>query len=444
MLNKALLTQDISILYKCHFFIKDLHMQLEQMHSLYKPSLQSRIFKVYRGLSMPSEVFEKTIRGELTNLIAFDTFLSTSLEEEVAKSFALDKKTAEYESVVFSIEIDADLMDRPFADISRWSSFKEEREVLFSIGTVFRIDHIDDKTKNNGVWFVQLSTVGEKDKQLQIETQQIQSTLLKFFFNVLDAQSQGDDYRQIAASKANVASMYYKQDEYEDSLQFYQEALEDLDKLKSPDLLTRATYISNIAKAYLALDDHRQALDFYQKALEIRRKSCQSNDPSLIHTLHIIGRIYCAEKRWDEALVRYNEALKLQLSAKQAGSLSDPFLIATTHICIGNIFNEKQEYQQGLDSFSEALEQQLQHLSKEHPVLALLYNNIGAMYYKLKTFDRALENHLKCLEIESKTLPKEHKTFAATYKNIATTYEKLQQYDKADEFSKKYANQKNL
>ena len=81
---------------------------------------------------------------------------------------------------------------------------------------------------------------------------------------------------------------------------------------------------------------------------------------------------------------------------------------------------------------------------KQHPVLAFLYNNIGAMHYKLEKFDQALENHLKCLEIESKTLLKEHKTFAATYKNISTTYEKRRQYDQAVEFAQKCIDQLKL
>ena len=80
MLNTALLRQDIPMLYKFHFFIKDLHMQLEQLHNLYKPSLQSRTFTVYRGLGMPMKIFDETIRQEEKKLLAFDTFLSTSLK----------------------------------------------------------------------------------------------------------------------------------------------------------------------------------------------------------------------------------------------------------------------------------------------------------------------------------------------------------------------------
>jgi len=444
MLNTAFLNQDTSILYKFHFFIKDLHMHLEQMHSLYKPSLESRVFNVYRGLNMPLKDFEKTIRDEINNLIAFDSFLSTSLDENVAKQFALCKQDPENESVVFSMEIDADRMERPFADISRWSNFKNEREILFSIGTVFRIDKVADKKTSDGIWMVSLSTVSEKDEQLQKETQQTQITLLRFFEDVLHAQREAKDYQNIPASNANVASMYYKQGEYEDSLLFYEKALNSLNNLESSDPLTKAAYISNVAKAHLALGHDDKALVLYKEALDIRLHLCESNDPSLVHTLHTIGHIYRGKENWNEAFEQYNQALKLQLLSLESRLLSDPSSIAATYICIGNIFHHQEKHQEALKSFLKALQQQHEHLPKQHPVLAFLYNNIGAMHYRMKQYDLALENQLKCLEIESKALPKEHKTFAETYKNIATTYEKLRQFDKAIEFAQKWIDQLKL
>ena len=444
MLNAAFLAQDRSTLYKFHFFIKDLHIQLEQLHSLYKPSLESRIFTVYRGLNMPLETFETTIRREVNNLIAFDSFLSTSLDEQIAKKFALGKHDPKYESVVFSIEINADRMDRPFADVSRWSCFKEEREVLFSIGTVFRIVDVADRRASDGIWMVRLSTVSEEDEQFQKETKQIQSTLLRFFEVVLHAQREAEDYRKIPASNANVASMYYKQGEYQDSLLFYEKALDALNKLESSDPWTRATYISNVAKVQMALNHGDKALALYKEALAIRRSLCESDDPTLIHTLHTIGHIYRGQRNWNEALEQYKEALQQHHLSQESGRLPDFSSIATTHICIGNTFNDQNKHLEALDSFLKALEQQHKHLTPDHPVLAFLHNNIGAMYYKTKQYDLALERQLDCLNIEAKALPKEHRTLAETYKNIATTYEKCRQFDAAIEYAQKCIDQLKL
>ncbi|CAF0988663.1 unnamed protein product [Adineta steineri] len=445
MLNNAFRTQDISILYKFHFFIKDLHMQLEQMHSLYKPSLATRVFTVYRGLSMSLDDFEKTIHSEVNNLIAFDSFLSTTLDKKTAILFSSNKQKSKSESVVFCMEIDADRMDRPFADISRWSDHKEEKEVLFSTGTVFRIVNVEDKEKNDGIWMVHLSTVSEKDKKLMKETQQIQTTLLEFFERVLNAQTEAKNFHKLPDSNANVANMLYKQGVYNESLEFYQRALQALNELESPDPLTKAIYISNVARAHMASGHEDEALVLYKEALDIRHRLCESNDPSLIHTLHTIGHIYRGKEDWNKALERYNQALELLLKTPiESGLSSDPSSIAVTYICIGNIYDRQENHQQALEVFLRALKQQHEHLPEQHPALAFLYNNIGAMYYKLQQYDKALENHLKCLNIELKALPKEHITFAKTYKNIATTYEKLRQFNEAFEFAKKYVDQLKL
>lgn len=444
MLNEAFRSQNISILYRFRFFIKDLHMHLEYLHSLYDTSSKQRQFSVYRGLNMPFDVFKKTIRDEAKNLIAFDSFLSTTSDIDVAKYFALRKHDPKHESVLFHIEIDADRMKRPFANISGYSHYKTESEILFSIGTVFRIDDVATEKDKKGIWLVHLSTISEDDEQLQKETQQIQKILLDSFEVVLRNQNETKDYQRIPASNANVASMFYKQGDYENSLKYYELALKALEELSSSDPLTKATYINNIVMAHMALGHNNKALELYEKVLDIRRNNCQDNDPSLIHTLHAVSHIYFERKNWTEALALYKEALKRQLSPHNSILSSDPSSIAATYIWIGLILIQQQKYSEAIEAFEKALELWRTHLSEDHPVLAFLYNNIGVMYYKTRKFDLALTYHEECLKIETKSLPKDHETFAETYRNLATTYEKLQQYDKGIEFAEKCINQLKL
>jgi tetratricopeptide (TPR) repeat protein len=444
MLNAALFRQDIPMLYKFHFFIKDLHMQLEQLHSLYKSSLKSRTFTVYRGLGMPMKVFNETIRQEVNNLLAFDTFLSTSLKRNVALMFAQHNSNADDESILLEMEIDSDKLQRPFADVSRLSEVDREDEILFSIGTVFRIDHVSETKTSDGVWLVRLSSIDENDERLKHETKQTQTTLLHFFKRVCQAQIKRADRRQIANSYANMASMYYKQNKYPKSLSFYQKALKSLLELPSPDPATIATYQSNIAMVHMALEQQDDALKLYEEALNSRIELCEPNDPLLIDTLHTIGHIYCEKKNFNKALEQYEKALVLQPISLKPPLKHNPSSIAATHINIANIYYERKMYNKALDHFSKALEYERENLSEYHPILAFLYNNIGAMHYRLKEFDLALDNHRLTLQIEQRTLPKEHKTFADTYINIATAYEQLQNYDEAINYAEKAVDQLKL
>jgi tetratricopeptide (TPR) repeat protein len=416
-------------------------MQLEQLHSLYKSSLESRTFTVYRGLGMSMKVFDETIRQEVNSLLAFDTFLSTSLNKEIALGFARNKSNNDDESILLEIEIDTDKLERPFADISRLSEFGCEDEILFSIGTVFRIDHVAEKKTTDGIWLVHLSSINENDKQLKNETKQTQLTLLNFLKRVWQAQMKRGDRRQIAISYINMASIYYKQSQYQKSLELYQKALENLLELSSPDPLTIATYRSNIAMVYMALDQQDEALKLYEDVLNIRIKHCETNDPLLIDTLHTIGDIYRGKKEFNKALKQYQKALEMQPISLQPPLKHNPSSIAATHINIALVHYEQNLTNKALDHFLKALDYQRQYLSEYHPILAFLYNNIGAMYYRLKKFELALENQLITLKIEERSLPKDHKTLSVTYTNIATSYEQLKNYDQAIEYAQKAVNQ---
>jgi tetratricopeptide (TPR) repeat protein len=441
MLNTALIRQDIPMLYKFHFFIQDLHMQLEQLHSLYKSSLESRTFTVYRGLGMPMKIFDEKIRQEVNSLLAFDTFLSTNLKKNIALQFARNKSNRDDESILFQIEIDTNKLQRPFADISRLSAFECEDEILFSIGTIFRIDHVAKEKTSDGIWFVYLSSIDENDKQLKRETKQIQLTSLNFFKRIWQAQIKRGDRRQIATSYINMASIYYKQGQYQKSLDLYEKALENLLELPSPNPLTIAVYQSNIAMAHIALDQQDDALKLYEEVLKIRIQHCEPNDPLLINTLHTIGHIYREKKEFNKALKQYHKALKMQSISLESPLKYNPSLIAATHVNIALVHDQQNKTNEALDHFLKALDYQREYLSEYHPILAFLYNNIGDIYYRLKKFDLALENQLLKLQIEERSLPKGHKTLAVTYTNIATSYEQLKKYDEAIDYAQKAVNQ---
>ena len=432
------------MLYKLHFFIKDLYIQLDQFHSLHKPSLESRTFTVYRGLGMPKKVFDETIRQEVNHLLAFDTFFSASLHRDVALNFARNKSNNEDESILFEIEIRAEKLARPFTDVSRLSAVTCEDEILFSIGTVFRIEHVAEGKNDDGIWLVRLVSIEENDAQLKNEIKQTHFILLNFFKRVCQAQIKHGNLRAIATSYINIARIYYKQNEYHKSLQLYSKALDTLLQSPSPDPLTIGTYQSYIAMVYMALGQQDQALHFYEEVLNIRIQRCKHNDPLLISTLHTIGDIYCERREFSKALKQYEKALEMQSISIESSLEHNPSSIAATHIHIALIYHQRNQTKQALDHFLQALHYQQQYLSEYHPILAFSYNNIGAMYYQLKNYPFALHNQLMTLQIEERSLPKNHKTFAGTYSTIAASYEQMKNYTQAIEYAARAVKQLKL
>ncbi|CAF4405403.1 unnamed protein product, partial [Adineta steineri] len=83
ILNKALRTENIDILIKMAFFIRDLHQQIEQLYI----SQKHDSFIVYRGQGMTICQFEKILNCK-SKLISFQNFLSTSRNKQISLNFA--------------------------------------------------------------------------------------------------------------------------------------------------------------------------------------------------------------------------------------------------------------------------------------------------------------------------------------------------------------------
>ena len=83
-------------------------------------------------------------------------------------SFLIGQKaTANLEPILFKIEPSSETLNaKPFADIRTYSDFPEESEVLFMIGSIFRLDEIS-RSKDGQVWITQMALCGDDEHDLQ-------------------------------------------------------------------------------------------------------------------------------------------------------------------------------------------------------------------------------------------------------------------------------------
>ncbi|CAF1335326.1 unnamed protein product [Rotaria sordida] len=146
MLNRALRAQDIDILYKFRFFIKDLHEQIQQLHMRHVESMETNVLTVYRGTRMTIDEldqFKKTIGC----FLSIYHFLSTSSEQKIALGFALQHlHHPNIEAVILEIKINVQECKTPFANIENFSEYDMEKEILFSLGTIYRLESIEKLT----------------------------------------------------------------------------------------------------------------------------------------------------------------------------------------------------------------------------------------------------------------------------------------------------------
>ncbi|CAF5132486.1 unnamed protein product, partial [Rotaria sp. Silwood1] len=165
LINKALRSSDVDMMFKMRYFLIDLYVQLDglykETHTFYSRPM---IEKLYRGQIMSKTEFEyfKQLPGQM---ISINTFLSTTTSLQIALAFVhLSSNNNDFIRVLFCIETNPSVQHkRPYANISNFSMFNDEDEVLFAMGSLFRIQYIDKLDKINNIPVIYLQMVDQKE-----------------------------------------------------------------------------------------------------------------------------------------------------------------------------------------------------------------------------------------------------------------------------------------
>ncbi|CAF0753165.1 unnamed protein product [Didymodactylos carnosus] len=104
----------------------------------------------------PEFQLQKLINN-VDTLISISTFFSITRSSEVASTFAGD--------VIIEIDLDQNIDTKPFADISNESYSKNEKEVLIAIGTVFRLEFVENLCDT--LWYVKLTLTSDLDRHVK-------------------------------------------------------------------------------------------------------------------------------------------------------------------------------------------------------------------------------------------------------------------------------------
>ena len=149
MLNKAFRVQNIFLLYRFRFVIRDMKYELERNKC-------SRPVRVYRGQLMSREEIQM-LKSRMKQFMSINSFLSASLDPEVAGSFLYDSTNSDHlERVFFHIDADPRRPNvKPFSNISQFSEYPLEEEVLFMAGSIFRLHNIHHD--QDGIWNMEYS-----------------------------------------------------------------------------------------------------------------------------------------------------------------------------------------------------------------------------------------------------------------------------------------------
>ena len=180
IVNQALCTHDLYALCAMNSFIKDLDNRLTTLHR--RPISNLQPLTLFFSQSVSEEKFNK-INSNQGGLLCVNEFLFANTEQAIAFLFIENQSSTSINikamNVLFEISIPATLTPNvAYANIGTVSQFVHEKEYLFSMGSVFRIDEIKRLSELPSAWTVHLTLVDKNDAQFVALTRMIRENYL--------------------------------------------------------------------------------------------------------------------------------------------------------------------------------------------------------------------------------------------------------------------------
>ncbi|CAF4019699.1 unnamed protein product, partial [Rotaria sp. Silwood1] len=319
LLNKALRTEDLGLLYIFRFFVIDLCAAIETDNLRLR---EKSVLTLFRGANIPNEELEKLERNK-GQVISTNGFLSTSRSIEVSLRFIKQTPTANNDRpVLFEIEADPTLKSVTFADIEHKTRNEDEEEVLFNLNTLFEIGSVNFDSRLN-LWKIKLITTDRGSEMIQEYLTSVKKHLDdyppiiyfgqfllnemgqvdqagKYFQLLLD--SLPPDHENIADVYSNLGNVHSERNELNLALKNYELAYTIRQKLLSSDHPHVASSLQNIGTIYKHKGCLDQALHYCQQALTIFEKNYPNDHVNKAINMEYIGRIYTDKDDFDTAL----------------------------------------------------------------------------------------------------------------------------------------------
>ncbi|CAF1097693.1 unnamed protein product [Adineta steineri] len=394
MTNNALRTQNAELLEIFHYYIIDLSRSLALESERLKKRLstsEQKVLSLYRGHQFSNEEYEDFIKS--CGYIVFNSYISTSTNIEIAKSFGgFDSNIIQAYSdsirVLFHIHIEIDSKflnndDVILADISKRSHFEEECEYLFDIGATFEVINIDHEQKI-------IEMILSNEPQHLSETHLVYAYLRKYASAQIIDMKPGDshllpphDYGELLL---NIDKTLQRLDAFETYIlkasidnENYQRGSEYCleGHLLSRNDLTLFIKHGILDPDELGVDEYTST---YNRALEYFQAfhdTCDSND-SRQWSLRVVAFAHYKIGNYQQSQKHFIKLLEMN---------DDPLNLATSYYFLGSIHGYLFNYTDSMNYFNKVLEM----------IDDIELSYIAATYCKMAWFgDQNEEQHLIC------------------------------------------------
>jgi tetratricopeptide (TPR) repeat protein len=486
MINKALRTQNIVIIYKFRFLIQDIHKQLKELQqqerllsskkSCDRFCFEGELYFVgetifYRGQFMALNELNR-LKENIGGLVSLNTFVSTSVNCDVVLVYLDTEGTHKrFKSVLFEYIIDPtiSLLDLPpFANISGVSNMSDEAEVLLSIGTVARIESITMYEHHHQVHVIRLrilcphknAIINEFESNLleDLRSKNVDETacllLIIWILGMIgdyrkvhqlskllpqNYNQDFENYQLFTSGTTNVINHALRFDNFGESESFRMDVNRMFDTLRV--FINEANDVPEDAAFFGVLANYMNSLRRYLDA-------DQSNSPNvcerldefqrLAHQLHnSLSTMFCSDQL--NSLLSHCEMI-IQMSR---GILAGNFEMNEQDLFIDHIAVDREHplnvFQQflifchatKLPNNDRAIElcQKVAEATTSDVLREMTLSHLAGLYEKQKDWSALLTSCIDLLQLP--LLPANSPTIVEAYHKIATALESMNLYDEA-------------
>ncbi|CAF1136074.1 unnamed protein product [Didymodactylos carnosus] len=459
IINKALRTEDVEVLYTFRFYIVDLCAALMENYQDLKDYTPEPL-KLYRGVKQTKDDIQR-LKDNVGSLISMNGFFSTTRRHSVAQFYAgIEANPAtntnttsvapisnNYESLLFEIEIDLkEQINCILADISYLSQFYDEEEVLFDLGAVFEIESvIYNMTDKYSTCKMKVSAKGVEVAKEYVtfrknEMKNADSVILfgDLLYDMREYNKSQKYFENLIITRPDDAQVYlgigrahHVKSEYAAALTNYQKAYDLSDK---SDYLLVAKVLQYMGNVHRFNGEYVLTHKCLSEGLEIleRNKIGNSSDRQVADILRDMADLYCFEGK---DTMSFSYAVRAYELLKQLIPSDHPHLVSVL-TAMSLALRHMGQYDESLKYQIQSLQIIKQVLSDNHSNLGAILNNIGKVYYKKCDYAKAITYLSETEEIYKKVWPNKHQRRAFPLNHLGKCNYRTKNYTAALDYYK--------
>ncbi|CAF3012380.1 unnamed protein product [Rotaria sp. Silwood2] len=255
IINKTLRARDIDGLFSLRYCIVDLCQLLDEL-----PRLTEHL-TVHRAMLMDRDKFEQ-MKEHMNkgDLVSTRGFLSTSRDRKMAEKFGFnDSGDPNKVEIIYEIDVPVGLKRIVCGDISIYSQFQEEKEILFDLDSSFEFVEVLEDPDKTDRWIIRLEAndrgalLADKyvtDSNRELTESSAEILFGKLLINMGDA-AQAIKYFQQLLSQSNGSQKY---------------------ELTVLSRINRGLAMNNIGHAWYQKGDYQRALQWFDSALALQQQ----------------------------------------------------------------------------------------------------------------------------------------------------------------------------